>query len=480
MAEPRRYVFAPLEHRGVVAGLGGAQVAMLAGGLVVDTAVVRAVPDALGVLVAVVVLLAVTALAFVPVAGRSVEQWVPTGTRRLSRVARGAHRTRVTATDGGLAPPAAFRGLVFEEVEETGEAPVGIVCDRRAATLTGVLAVRGRSFALLDGADKERRLGAWSSVLAGLSREGSPIRGLQWVERTVPGDADELARHFEAARAVAGDSAAGRSYAALVAEAGPLGQEHECFVALSVRMRQRRGPASPRQSLLRELRLLHGQLRAADLDVDRALTRRDLGGVLRSAFDPWARTGLGRRAAIHPDLTGCAPDAAWPAATDEAWSSWRTDTAWHATYWLGEWPRSEVGPDFLAPLLLHTTCQRSIAVVMSPLPPSAGIREAEAARTAQAADEQLREQAGFLATARRRREAEGVARRESELSDGHAAYRFSGYVTVTAASPEALELACGEVIQAGHQCRLELRRLHGVQDLAFSWTLPLGRGLKSR
>jgi hypothetical protein len=76
--------------------------------------------------------------------------------------------------------------------------------------------------------------------------------------------------------------------------------------------------------------------------------------------------------------------------------------------------------------------------------------------------------------------AEGIARRESELSDGHAAYRFSGYVTVTGATRDELEVACGEIVQAGHQCRLELRRLYGIQDLAFAWTLPLGRGVAGR
>ncbi|MHB8463408.1 MAG: SCO6880 family protein, partial [Acidimicrobiales bacterium] len=259
-AEARRYVFAPLEHRGVIAGLGGAQIGLLGGGLLVATVLLRAVPDAVGVCGAVAVVLAATGLAFAPVGGRQVDEWVPTGARRVIRVARGVHRTRATGGERVLRTPSAFAGLRFEELEQPADPPVGVVCDQRAATLTAVLAVRGRSFALLDGADKERRLGAWSSVLAGLSREGSPVRALQWVERTVPGDADDLTRHFEAARAMPAESAVARSYAALVAEAGPLGQEHECFVALTVRMRRRRGTTSPRDALLRELRLLHGQL----------------------------------------------------------------------------------------------------------------------------------------------------------------------------------------------------------------------------
>ena len=56
------------------------------------------------------------------------------------------------------------------------------------------------------------------------------------------------------------------------------------------------------------------------------------------------------------------------------------------------------------------------------------------------------------------REAEGVCRREAELADGHAEYRFSGYVTVTAADREGLEAACVETEQAAQRAHLELRR----------------------
>jgi len=207
---------------------------------------------------------------------------------------------------------------------------------------------------------------------------------------------------------------------------------------------------------------------------------RTIAAAWRTGFDPWARAALDSRAAAHPELDGVALSAGLPVASEESWSALRTDDTWHATFWVAEWPRVEVGPDFLAPLLLHTEGQRSVSVIMGPLPPSVGIREVEAARTAQVADETLRQRAGFLSTARRMREAEGAARREAELSDGHASYRFSGYVTVSARSAEELEEACGQVVQSGHQCRLELRRLYGVQDLAFTWTLPLGRGLGVR
>jgi hypothetical protein len=68
-------------------------------------------------------------------------------------------------------------------------------------------------------------------------------------------------------------------------------------------------------------------------------------------------------------------------------------------------------------------------------------------------------------------------RRETELADGHAEYRFSGYVTVTAPDRGALTTACAETEQAAQRAHLELRLLYGRQAEAFLWTLPLARGL---
>jgi len=164
-------------------------------------------------------------------------------------------------------------------------------------------------------------------------------------------------------------------------------------------------------------------------------------------------------------------------AVQPEWGRLRTDGTWQATYWVAEWPRVDVGPDFLGPLLLGSV-RRTVSVVMEPLSPARAVRQAEQARTADVADAELRRRGGFLATARRSREAELAVRREAELADGHAAVRFSGYVTVTAATPEQLADACDATEQAAGQCRLELRRLYGDQEQAFTFTLPLCRGLR--
>ena len=155
------------------------------------------------------------------------------------------------------------------------------------------------------------------------------------------------------------------------------------------------------------------------------------------------------------------------------------DGTWHATYWVAEWPRTDIGADFLGPLLLANDVRQSVSVTMEPLSPIDAARRTQQARTADVADAELRRRGGFLHTARRRREEETLADREVELADGHAPFRFSGYVTVSSDTREELQESCGRVEQAAGQCGMELRRCFGDQQRAFTFTLPLGRGLES-
>ncbi|MDQ1442782.1 MAG: hypothetical protein QOG97_3010 [Acidimicrobiaceae bacterium] len=482
--EGGRYRFPPLERRGLIAGISGTQLAVAAGGCMVALAVLRVVPGPFGPLSAVSVVVATGAATCWNIAGRTPGGWVPIAASWLRRRTAQPHRSDVpqvgTTLDGPprAVPPTALAGVRISAAPEVpGSPPIGVVRDAKAGTLTAMLAVHGRSFSLLDPTEKQRRLDAWGAVLAGLCRDGSPIHRIQWIERATPGDRDGLRRYLdESGRPPvgAGDDAR-ESYGELISGAGPVGHNHASLVVVAINVRKAarasrafgRGQAAACGVLRRELRLLQGQLRQAELVVDRVLTVGEVAAGFRAACDPHRGSAGGGAAGV-----------AWPMASDERWTTWQADGSWHATYWIAEWPRIEVGPDFLSPLLLATAGCRVASVVLAPIPPARAAREVEAARTADLADEQLRQKAGFLTTARRQREAEGVIRRESELADGHAEFRFSGYVGVSAVNQEELDVACAEIEQAARQSNLELRRLYGQQAEAFTWTLPLARGLR--
>jgi len=113
---------------------------------------------------------------------------------------------------------------------------------------------------------------------------------------------------------------------------------------------------------------------------------------------------------------------------------------------------------------------------MAPVAPLRAVRRAEHDRTSSAADEELRRRHGFAVTARTRHEHEATRRRESELADGHSAFRFTGYLAVTADDEAALATACARLEQIAAQAQLELHRMYGAQEDGFSCILPTGRG----
>jgi hypothetical protein len=128
--------------------------------------------------------------------------------------------------------------------------------------------------------------------------------------------------------------------------------------------------------------------------------------------------------------------------------------------------------------LLLNTVRSTFSVVMEPLGPDAAVRKVEASRTADLADAELRRRGGFMSTARHARESEVLARREHELAEGHASFRYSGFVTVSAPSDEELVASCDAMQHAAGQSRLMLRRLYGDQASGYTCTLPLCRGLR--
>ncbi|MCB0877354.1 MAG: hypothetical protein KDC46_00030 [Thermoleophilia bacterium] len=207
------------------------------------------------------------------------------------------------------------------------------------------------------------------------------------------------------------------------------------------------------------------------------LKPRTLAKHIRLAYDPFQRRALDRLGAIDPERDGVSAVNAWPLAMRTRWDSYRTDGAVHATYWVAEWPRRDVPAAFLLPLLLQANMQRSIAVVMEPLEISKALSKVEAAIVGDQTSEHVRRSKGFATTARRAKRSTDLLTRESELASGFGEFRYCGYVTVSASSPEELEQACAAMENRALQSRLQLRRMNGMQDIAFTHTLPIARGL---
>lgn len=491
------YTFGPLERRGLLGPIRAGQAAFLAAGAVAAIATLDQWPSAGGAVLATLMFGAAAALAVWPLGRRTLQEWSPlvlaylarrtcSGTRFRSRLPGAGHIAQ-TLAGGRLViqeatphPPPPLRHVRIEAASYRHQ-PVGVLATQGGRRLIAVLACRVIAFSLLDAEAQERRLARWGLVLAGAA--GTSIRRLQWLERTAPAQGDELARWLAAERDPAvplRGTPMIESYLELISTTARVSQDHEILVAVEIDTRRvrARGKDAAVLSLLEQTERVAQGLEAAEVRVLGALSPGQVARVMRTAFDPYARAELTALETADPDRDGPAETGAWPLATQETWEHYRTDGAVHATYWIGAWPRVDVSPMFMDALLGRSGIVRTVAVTFEPVPIERSTREVEAAITRDHADRELRRRFGQSETARQRQAEEAAARREAELAAGHAEVRLAGFVTVTGRDEEDLRRACSQVHEHAARARIELHRMYGQQADAFTFTLPLCRGLR--
>jgi hypothetical protein len=485
------YRFGPLERRGLLGSVRGGQALVLAAGALLAVVSLNAVPTATGALVAVLLVAAAIAITVVPVGSRTVEEWLPVVSSFVLRSGSGAARFRSRVPTAGsptsrrvpitdVDVPTTLNGVRLIDVPYRDGA-IGAISEQRGRRLTAVLACRAAAFSLLDSEVQERRLARWGLVLSGAA--STPIRRMQWLERTAPAQGDELARwlHDERDPAVPlRGTAMIESYLELIGTTTKATREHEILIAVQVDARRVRGAGrdGAGDALVEQTERVAQGLEAAEVSVVGALSIGQLARSLRTAFDPYARAELAALEAADSARDGLTEVNAWPLGTREGWEHYQTDGALHATYWIGSWPRVDVSAMFMDALLGRSSVVRTIAVTIEPLSPQRSTREVEAAVTRDRADRELRHRFGQSETARQRQAQEATARREAELAAGHSEVRLSGFVTISGRDREDLRRACSEVHEHAARARLELHRMYGQQAEAFTFTLPLCRGLR--
>jgi hypothetical protein len=489
------YRFGPLERRGLLGPVRAGQALLLGAGALVAVAALDAAPTPAGAAAGMIALLLAGAGATLPLAGRTLEQWAPVAAGFVVRLARRRVSFRscvptrgMLTTPGGrhaiadpaAAPPSALHDVAIVEVSYR-DRRVGALSECKGRRLTAVLACRAPSFALLDPEAQERRLARWGLVLS--CAAGTAIRRIQWVERTAPAPADELARWLHDARdpslPLRGTPAI-ESYLELIGTGARVAHDHEILVAVQTDAgRGRDGrPAALAEALVEAAEQVARGLEAVEIAVLGALSQGQIARALRTAFDPYGRAELAALETVDSDRDGLSAANAWPLGAEESWEHYRSDGAYHATYWIAAWPRVEVSPMFMDAMLSGSSIARTVAVSFEPLAPDRSTREAEAAVTRDRADRELRSRFGQSETARLRQAQEAAARREAELAAGHSEVRFAGFVTVTGRDPDELRRGCAVVLEQAARARLELHRMYGRQADAFTFTLPLARGLR--
>ncbi len=305
------------------------------------------------------------------------------------------------------------------------------------------------------------------------------IARVQLLERTVP-DAGTGVRTWWQQHGVADQSWAARNYAQLVADACPEFERHDTTLSVSLNLSRARhatrghgrGMSGAAVVLRQEMATIAAALRSAEIQLDGWLGPGDLASVIRSAYDP-AMTSALQVAEVGQQLT-----TAGPVVVEESFDHLRTDSGYHAVLWVSEWPRTEVYPSFLSPLLLTARIRRTLSIVAQPLGHAEAVRSLRKERVEYQTDAAERSKIGQLTDLAAEQEWADVTQRERDLISGHGELRYAGMLTITAATLEELHADQAAVTQAAIQAGCETRLLRGQQAQAFAAAaLPLGRGL---
>ncbi|NEA59761.1 hypothetical protein G3I60_37790 [Streptomyces sp. SID13666] len=466
-------------RRGVLLGLTVPQllVAALTGLLLLAVILTRGVAGALEL----IPLWAAIALGIViRYRGRSLADWGPIVTRYMLRRVRGqliwlARPARRPVREGLLHLPGTAASL---RVVTAPDRRYGAVHNPHTGTLTAVVKVSSRAYALLDPVTQNRNVSGWGRALAALARTGQVAR-IQVIERTVPDSGDALRRYW-AEHGNPDAPLAGRIYSELIASAGPAAAPHEAYVAVSLDAKAARrlinqagGGLTGAFSVLSQLTSTFDQAaRTAGLNPTGWLSATEIAAVVRTAYDPASGAALDRwsasgRPAAHPAAAG-------PVVVVEKADHIATDTAFHTTYWVENWPRTETSAGFLHQLLFTAGVRRTMSLSYAPKGLDAALRDVQRKKSSVIADAAERARRGQVDSEADSIEYQDIKTRERQLIAGHADVALTGLLTVSADSEEQLRSACAVVETAAVGAQLDLRPLTWQQAEAFTAAaLPL-------
>lgn len=385
-------------------------------------------------------------------------------------------RTRLEAS-GKLHLPGGLAALGVFELEGRG----AVFEDPTTGVFSAILKVTTPGYGLLDGPQQRERVDEWAFFQSTLIKQPGLARIQVLTVSSLASPTGVRDFYRQKVKASGMEPGWGHEQYELLLEQGVANspRQEQFIVVVLDRNRLGRdiraqggGKQGLSQVMARQIEALRSGLAEADVTVEKWLSAREAAAVVRLAYDPDAAETIDAR---EGDRAGVAVTSAAPIAGEEAWDHIRTDTAFHQSFEITEWPRIPTAPDFLAAVTM-LPFPVALSLYFTPVSLRVSLRRIKLERGKIDSNREFRHRRGNLRedSAFELREREDVTEREREIVQGFGDLEFLGLITVTAPSLDELAANVSHMRSNVEGRGMELRALNGQQLAAFNCArLPL-------
>lgn len=212
------------------------------------------------------------------------------------------------------------------------------------------------------------------------------------------------------------------------------------------------------------------------------MTAREWGAWGRGIIDPASQQAVDSRTGTPWE--GVDPHAAVPMLVDEHRTKVETDSAWHRTFWIQEWPRYDTFPGFMSRLVFAQQqsgkpVRHTFALVATPVPVAEAMKKIDEQKRTWITNANLRAKSGKPQSAADDADWAGIVQHEADLVAGQGELKFTAYLTVTATGENDLEVEAASMLNACAATGLEPRVMPWQQaEALMNVAYPCGLGMK--
>lgn len=366
---------------------------------------------------------------------------------------------------------------------------------KSTATVSCVIATAGMGLPQTDAMstvsdrDREGMIFEWSRVLGSFTQKPHIVR-VAVLEHTRPGTVAAERRYFEE-HAQSLDGGVEASYRQALDQADARTVLHRTQLAVTFALTGEaktlvKGAGGGKAGMLAlaelEMSTITEALHAAGFQRMQWMSAREWGGWGRSIIDPSSQQAVDTR--VGTIWEGVDPQEALPMMIDESRTVVETDTSWHRTYWIKEWPRYETFPGFLSRLVFAKMqsgrpVRHTFALIGSPVQVGEAMRRLDDEKRTWSSNADLRAKTGRPTSQADIADWEAIQQHEADLVAGQGELRFSAYLTVTALDRGDLDKESASMLNACSATGLEPRIIPWQQaEALMQVAYPSGLGMK--